>query len=443
MGKGEVRPFALGFSPVVGRVVSARMVLAIGRAVAVAIVPMLVLGADARANAAPASPERAPAGCPRLKAACCRPDEAPCVRPGPARVLLLSLGALAGATAATVLFGLGDRLAKTDAGTWLVGTGAIAGGGAILGMLAGRALRDGPTLGDRVRRETIGLELRGQTNPVLDERRPPLMALRFGPSIWLDGGRARIRLLGDVGGWLGALKQVDPRPQQDLGSAGASGTRAVTMQQRRFALGLAIEMSVAMPYPVLRRSAYLGRAELRFKPEIQYRREWVTLGDNGTRIVERSMLLPFTVGARWHVSPRQRFTFYVGPRFDLVSYSDPRGKQLSRGRPVVGPLYAEAWYDIDVGFGERPRRDHKPRRAHVTGLVSVGYVHARFDGRGINVGPVIGFLGPVHVQWTTRVRPRGANTAFQGGAGVIIGNGLGITANVGAVLPDIRARSKR
>jgi hypothetical protein len=418
-------------------------VRAIGRTVAVAIVPMLVLGAGRGAAAAPPVREREPAGCPRMKAACCMPGEEPCVRPGPARVLLLSLGTIAGLSAAAILFGLGDRDAKADAGTLLVGTGAVAFGGALLGMIAGRTMKDGPTLGDRVRRETLGLELRGQANSVVDERRPPLMTLRFGPSLWLDGGRSRIRLIGDVGGWLGATKQTDPRPQNDLGASGSDATRPVTMQQRRFALGLAVEFSTAVPYPAARRSAFLGRAELRWKPEVQYRREWVTLGNQGTRIVERSMLLPFTVGARWHLSQRQRFTFYVGPRFDVISYSDPRGKQLSRGRPVIGPIYAEAWYDIDVGFGEKPRRDGRPRRAHVTGLFSLGYVHARFDGRGVNFGPVIGFLGPVHVQWWTRVRPRGAKAAFQGGVGATIGNGVGISAFAGAVLPDLQTRRRK
>ncbi|HWB77083.1 MAG TPA: hypothetical protein VG755_19075, partial [Nannocystaceae bacterium] len=272
---------------------------------AVAIVPMLVLGADRRASAAPAPREREPAGCPRLKAACCLPGEEPCVRPGPARVLLLSLGAIAGATAAAILFALGDKNTKGDFGTVLVGTGAVAGGGALLGMLAGRAMKDGPRLGDRIRRETLGLELRGQTNSVVDERHPPLMALRFGPSLWLDGGRSRIRLLGDVGGWLGSMKQTDPRPQNDL-DASSGTTRPVSLQQRRFALNLAVELSTAVPYPVAKRSAFLGRMELRWKPEVQYRREWVTYGDSGTRIAERSMILPLTVGARWHLSQRQR-----------------------------------------------------------------------------------------------------------------------------------------
>ncbi|HWB79212.1 MAG TPA: hypothetical protein VG755_29830, partial [Nannocystaceae bacterium] len=69
--------------------------------------------------------------------------------------------------------------------------------------------------------------------------------------------------------------------------------------------------------------------------------------------------------------------------------------------------------------------------------------HSRFDGRGLNFGPVVGFLGPVHVQWWTRVRPRGAKAAFQGGVGAIIGYGVGISANAGVVLPDIGTRRRR
>jgi hypothetical protein len=112
---------------------------------------------------------------------------------------------------------------------------------------------------------------------------------------------------------------------------------------------------------------------------------------------------------------------------------------------VVAPLYAEAWYDLDVPFTARPRRDGRARRAGVTGLLSLGYVHSRFDGRGINFGPVIGFLGPLHVEWSLRVRPRGSKAAVQASLGAIVGNGLATMATVGAVLPDLRtpARASR
>src|SRR5262249_50823681 len=162
---------------------------------------------------------------------------------------------------------------------------------------------------------------------------------------------------------------------------------------------------VALPYPVLRRgSAHLGAAELRFRPEFQYRRDWLRYGDAEMHIVERTMLLPLNVGVRWHLGPRQRFTFYMGPRFDIVSYSAPGGRSLARGKPEIGPLYAEAWYDIDIPLTSRPRRDHKMRKVTVNSQLTVGYIHSRFDGRGFNFGPVIGFLGPIVAEYAIRVR---------------------------------------
>lgn len=395
--------------------------------------------AAATAQAPTATPQPSPAGCPRLRALCCTGDN-PCVRPGPARALLLSLGALAGAGAAGVLFALGDRLSRSDAATLMVGAGAVAGAGALLGIVAGRSLGDTPALPERVRRETIGLDLRGSGTSVADERRPPTMSLRAAPTWWFADGRSRLRWLAEIGGWTGAAKDTDPRPQVASSGSGTT-TRPVTLQQRRLALGMAFDLAVALPYPVIRRSAHLGRVELRWRPEFQYRRDWLEL--NGTsQVVERTMLLPLNVGLRWHVSPRQRFTFYVGPRFDIVSYAQAGGA-LARGRPNVAPLYGEAWYDLDFAFTERPRRDRRPRRALVVGMFSLGYVHSRFDGRGFNFGPVIGFLGPIHVEWTTRVRPLASRSAFQAAVGAIVGNGLTITGTVGVTLPDLHSKRRR
>ncbi len=381
-----------------------------------------------------------PAGCPRLRALCCSGDEA-CVRPGPARALLLSLGALAGAGAAGILFGLGDRLTNADAATLLVGGGALAGAGALLGIVAGRALPDSSALPERVRRETIGVDIRGSGTSVADERKPPMMSLRAAPTWWFADGRSRLRWLLEIGGWAGTAQDTDPRPQAAPSRAGAT-TRPVTLEQRRLAMGMAFDLAVALPYPVLRRSARLGRVELRWRPEFQYRREWLDL-HGVSRIVERTMLLPLSVGLRWHVSPRQRFTFYVGPRFDVVSFARPDGRGIARGRPNVAPLYGEAWYDIDFAFTEHPRRDHRPRRAMVVGMLSLGYVHSRFDGRGFNFGPVIGFLGPVHMEWTTRIRPVGSRTAFQAAVGAVVGNGLAVTGTLGVSLPDLHSKGRR
>jgi len=348
--------------------------------------------------------------------------------------LLLSLGVLAGAASAAILFALGDRLSQGDPGTIMVGAGALAGIGSILGIIAGRTFGDGPAMRDRVRRETLGLEYRSAGTRVIDENRPGTMALRFAPLFPLPDRAGAIRIFGEIGGWLGTARETDPRPQ-------FGGDRPVVLEQNRFLLDLGVDFIVALPYPVLRRgSAHLGAAELRFKPDFQYRREWLRAGDGELRIVERTMLLPLTVGVRWHLGPRQRFTFYLGPRFDIVSYSDPGGRKLARGKPVIAPLYAEAWYDIDFALSAHPRRDGRPRRAETNAQLSIGYVHSRFDGRGFNFGPVIGFLGPIHALWAVRTRPRGSKTAFQAAIGTTIGNGVTFSGNVGVVLPDIRRR---
>lgn len=348
----------------------------------------------------------------------------------------MSLGAVAGAGAAGILFALGDRLSNGDPATILVGGGALAGAGALIGIAAGRLLGDSPSLSDRVRRETLGLTFMSSGTRVLGESRPPSMGLRFAPTWWFDD-RTRLRLIGELAGPLGTERDVDPRPQLADASMSGMGTQPGALTRRRVAMTLGLDLAVGLPYPIVRRSAHLGRAELRWRPEVQWRREWIGLGDSGTRIVERTMLLPLLVGARWHVSPRQRFTFYAGPRFDIVSYTALDGKTLGRGSPNIGPLYAEAWYDIDIGLTERPRRNGKLRRAHATSMLTVGYIHSRFTGRGFNFGPVIGFLGPIAAEWTVRVRPVGAKTAVQLGAGAMVGNGVSFTGTVGVVLPDL------
>jgi hypothetical protein len=387
----------------------------------------------------PARPAVRHAGCPRLRATCCMPGVAPCVRPGPARALLISLGVLAGATSALILFALGDRLSQSDPGTIMVGGGALAGAGALLGIIAGRVFGDGPGLPDRVRRETLALEYRSAGTRVLDERRPGSLALRFGPTFPFPRGGGVVRLFGEVGSWLGTARDTDPRPQFDQGGSGGGGTRPVTRRENRLAFDVGADLIVALPYPLLRRgSAHLGAAELRWRPEFRYRRDWLRYGDADTQVVERTMLLPLTVGVRWHLGPRQRFTFYLGPRFDIVSYSDPGGRSLARGKPEVGPMYAEAWYDIDIPLQSRAKQQHAA--AIVNSQLTVGYVHSRFDGRGFNFGPVIGFLGPLVTEYAVRVRPRGAKAAFQAAAGMMIGNGVTFTGRLGVVLPDIRRR---
>lgn len=381
----------------------------------------------------------------RKRWAGCAPNVQPCTRARAARMLLLSLGVAGGAVAAGLLFGLGDRLVQADPATLLVGASALAGAGALVGTIAARLDRDGPALPDRLRPPTASLVQSYAGPRVLDETPAHGTLLRLAPNVFLPHGDGRLRPFGHVGGWLVPVREVDPRPQFTAVPPGQLGTAPRVLRQRRLSLGLGVDLAVALPYPVLapHRSARLGAAELRWRPEVQIRRDTFAPGTPQASTLARTMLLPLTVGVRWHLSPRQRVTLYMGPRFDLVAFSDPGSARLRRGGAQVGPLYGEAWYDVDVPLDGHPRRDGRPRTLAATGQLTLGYVHAKFDGHGFDLGPVIGFLGPVHVGWSTRLRPAGARLAAQLGAFARIGSGnTTVALELGLVAPDLHLRAR-
>ncbi len=360
---------------------------------------------------------------------CCSPGSEPCIRSGAARLTLFSLGVAAGAVASGLLFALGDRYAGGDPATFFVGAGALAGVGALFGSLVGRLGGDGPGDLDRVRPATLGLDYRVGTPANLGETEPHSMLLTFAPNWFFRGSGGRARLFGHFGGQLWTEREVDPRPQNET---------PIALRERQLTAGVGVDLAVKLPYPVLRRgSRFLGPAELRWKPEVQIRREIVAPGSDTEHVIERTMFLPLTVGVRWLVSRRQRFTLYFGPRWDFVAFSEPGSRRVRRGAPFVGAMYGEAWYDVDFPMTMRPRRDGQPRRANANSQLNIGYVHSRFDGNGFNFGPVIGFLGPIRLGWSTRVRPNGWKAALQPGVGVAIGSAFTATATFGVVLPDL------
>ena len=352
----------------------------------------------------------------------------------------MSLGIAAGAAATGILFALGDRHGGGDPATFLVGAGALAGAGALFGSLVGRLGGDRRGDPDRIRPATLGLDYRFGAPANLDETEPHALRLAFAPTYYWNGSASRVRLFGHVGGALWLARDVDPRPQNVNALDDQRGTAPVVLRERQFTTGVGIDLAVGMPYPAVKRSRFLGQSELRWKPEVQIRRELVDPGGAGEHVIERTMFLPLTAGARWHVSPRQRFTIYLGPRLDFIAFSNPGSRRMRRGGAQFGPVYGEAWYDVDFPMTLRPRRDGKARTATVGSQLNLGYVHSRFDGRGFNFGPVIGFLGPIHLRWATRVRPRGWKVALQTGAGIAIGNGFTAGLNFGVVLPDLGDR---
>lgn len=376
---------------------------------------------------------------------CCIPDDEMCTRSGPARLLLLSVGGLAIAGGVTSLFALGDSLGGDDPATLLLASGTVAFAGAIAGAIAGRLGADRGAVPDRVRTETMAVTLGWGGTSILDEHRPPFMLGHFAPTLRFSDGDSRLRVTGYVGGPLGRQTDTDPRPQVAVEASDREGTAPWVRRQRGLWAGVGLDMAVALPYPVLsaRRSRFLGRAELRWKPDFHYRRELMEPGAGGERMVERSMLLPLTVGMRWHLSPRQRFTFYLGPRFDVISIRGPGDEKIRRGKPELAPMYAEVWYDIDIPLNLWPRADGRSRRAVVNSQLSFAYIHSRFDGLGINFRAVVGFLGPAYVRWHVRIRPKHAKIAAQATVGARLGGGFGLFGTLGLVLPDLQRRKRR
>jgi len=361
----------------------------------------------------------------------CVPGMETCTRPRPARWLLGALGVtFAGAGTAYLLL-VGDRLRAGDPGGMFGGGGMAALGGALLGGMVGLLGGDRRGDRDRLRPSTFALDYAGGGSPRLDERHPGELAFRFAPNYYFPDGGGRLRLFGHVGGLVGRETEVDPRPQNSTPVPGQEGTHPVVLSAQELSIGAGADLAVALPYPLLRRSARLGAAELRWRPEVQVRR--YAYDD---RLIERTMLLPLTVGIRWYLSPRQRFTAYVGPRLDFTSQATG-GAPLDRGAPNIGSLFGEFWYDIDVPLLVKPNA-----AIRLNGMLTLGYVHSRFDGKGINIDRAYGFLGPAYGGWHMRIRPRESSVAVQLGFGAWLGSGVTAVFSAGAVLPDLGERRR-
>lgn len=369
-----------------------------------------------------------------------------CTRSPVARTILGISGILIAGTGSALMLLVGDGLSAGDPGAMMMGVGAIAIGGATLGAVAG--LRNGDRIAppDRVRPSTIGLEGVAGDSPVLGEQAPGAVNLRVAPTWYFPNGDGRLRLLGRVGGMLGPRVDVDPRAEELEAFDDA-------LSERSWSMDVALDLAVALPYPAtygkhasrgahgsLPTRGYLGGWELRYKPSLSMRRErYQPAGGYEERRIERLMLLPLTVGGRWHLSSRQRFTFYAGPRFDYVSFA-LADAALERGPATVGSFYGEAWWDLDF---PHLLRGPAATRYSLRGQLTAGYVHTRFDGQGANLGTAIGFMGPYNFAWRMRLRKLERSTAFQFGVGAWVGNGVGTLLELGISLPGVGSSPER
>ena len=377
----------------------------------------------------PPSPDPAPTWARRApRWAACTSHAPTCTRSRPARLTLGLAGLVGAALGGGALLIVGDRLRAGDPGAMMMAMGTVAMGGVAIGALAALGSGDAAGNPDRIRPSTVGLDGSFDGTNTLGESRPGTLGASVAPTWYFPDGGGRLRILARGGGRLGPRVDVDPR--ETMG-----GSFPEALVERSWYVDAGADLAVGLPYPAGRGRARLGPWNLRWRPTAHIRRERIeSIDDVPGREYERVMLLPLTVGAQWQLSPRQRFTFYAGPRFDFLAYRLEDEKKFHRGPGQRGAIYGEAWYDIDFPDLLSPKA---AVRFDLQGQLSFGYVHSRFDGRGVNLGGAVGFLGPANAAWRMKLRRRGSPVAAQLSLGAWVGNGVGTFAQLGVALPDL------
>ncbi|MCP4872419.1 MAG: hypothetical protein GY898_27280 [Proteobacteria bacterium] len=371
--------------------------------------------------------------CPSL-GRCCVEGEEYCVHPAAGRGVL-AVSSLAGAGAgAAVYMAAGDSLRSGEPFLQMMGLGAVGLLGSGLGAVAARlAPRGETTVLDRPGSPTLVLSLTPGGTSVLDEAAPYGLGFSFDPSFELDGYLA-IRPHVAFSTSLGVSQDVDPRPQHTQPIDGQESTFPVALRAWKMKLSAGAEFRMKLPYPALVPArTYMGRIELRYRPRWELRRRVVQPGESDHQATEHHALYPATFGFRWHLSPRQRFTLWLGPRIDFISFTDHGETELHHGSGNVGSFHAEAWYSLDIPF--TPEQGMK---TSVTGRFNLGYVHSNLDGDGFDFTAAIGFFGPIEVSFDLRLRRMNAPVAAQISAGMIIGSGGGPFVELGLVTEPIR-----
>jgi hypothetical protein len=352
---------------------------------------------------------------------CCVDGIAPCVWPGGARAVLGAGGAalLLGGAAGLVL--LSDSVKAGEPLGAMAGVGAVAAAGALLGAfvsaLPGRVESAIPEAPETA---AFQLALKPGGTGVVGESDPASLRVHAAPRFAISG--ASVRPLAWFDGDLGLTKIVDP--SVDVVPLPVVGRR------QRLAGGASVELIVPLCGPA--RPMRLGRVELRVRPSIDVLRTTWDPRSAVVRAIEQVAMLPTTVGARWWVSPRQSFTVYLGPRFDIVSVSDPGSRRLDRGAPGRPHLHAEAHWALRVPLTPRGRAP-----LDATGLLGLSYIHSRMAGASFDFSAARGFFGPFVASVDVAVRKPGSRFGMQIGAGYRIGRGGGGFLTVGLAAPEI------
>lgn len=383
------------------------------------LVPLLALAlllpAPAFGQDPPAADDEAPVDPPILR---CAEGYQPCVRPHPARIGLAAAGAGAVAAGAALIYALGDRARVGDPSYLLFAGGLMTSLGALTGTLFSIPGREGPVIGQRARPLfTFGLEPAGTAGP--SDTVPPILVLRAEPRLQLD--RAGTTLGLDLALGVQTARETRWDHRWSLPLASLADTRMPSSKETR--IDLSPRLAVPLPYPLVAgpKAALTGRVELLWAPAIRLRRHDLLDPDGASRVLERTALMPLNLGIRWHLSPRQHFELVVGPRWDLQRLN-AGDEELALGRGQANNFYGQVWYVVDIPFAPPG-----PGALVLAGRLELGYEQWKGDGRSLNMGTVVGYLGPIHLRWTLRLRtPSSPLAAFLRVAGIISdGGGVG------------------
>jgi len=319
---------------------------------------------------------------------------------------------------ALIFLGLGDSMDAGDPEGVIVGAGLVGLSGALIGLIADLVTpRPAVPVRDRVQRPTLRLSLLPEGSSQVDRY---VLGGRIDPQINLS---PHVTLNPHFGfaARLGADAHTHPVP----------GIAAPPLRTQRHKVSGGAELAFALPYPIIKKKPGLaGPVELRWRPMWELRRRTLHPGAD-RQVVEHHALYPATLGVRWHVTPRQRFTVYLGPRMDWLGYTDPGG-DLQFGSTPLMAFHGEAWWQLDVPVVRQGQGE-----VAVTSRINVGYVHSNLDGQRFDLGAIIGYFGPFEISTDLRFRKRGAPVALQLTAGARVGSGGGPFVEFGVVTPAL------
>ncbi len=340
----------------------------------------------------------------------------PCVKPHPARVALMGAGFGTLALGAFMTYIVGDRAYTGDPNYLLVGGGMATLLGAAVGQLfsiSGREFSVDGAVGPPV--FAFGMTPGGWA--VDGESVPPIPMVRLSPALQLDRAGSTLRL--DT--MFGVQAGSEQRTTSFMGEE-----RTLGSHQLRFDIGP--ELAVALPYPVTQAASapLTGGLELRYGPKVRVRRYASDNLDDTRDVTERMTLLPLNFGLRWHLSPRQQFELLVGPRWDFQTLSRDGEQLLGPGDGQANNFYGEIWYRIGIPLS---KPDQGPLQ--VTAELAIGYEQWKGDDQALDFGSVVGYLGPLHADWTLHLREPGHPVAAHIKAGAVLANGGGAWFEVG------------